>query len=107
MRFRSLSLACLAVFTIAGAGCDDLQEILDAARSAHEKGGGSTRGGPAGPGAGPGAPGGPPPPPGTGGGAPSAGQGAPGTPPPPTACVTREQGSISSCKTTYTWKSYA
>ena len=86
MRFRSLSLACLAVFTIAGAGCDDLQEILDAARAAHDKGGGSTSGG-------------------TGGT--SAGPGAPGTPPPPAGCVTREQGGATSCKPAYTWKSYA
>jgi hypothetical protein len=107
MRFRSLSLACLAVFTVAGAGCDDLQDILDAARAAHDKGGGTTQGGTGGTSAGPGAPGGPPPPPGSGTGGASAGPGMPGTPPPPTACVTREQGGSTSCKTTFTWKSYA
>jgi len=107
MRFRSLSLACLAVFAVAGAGCDELQDILEAARAAHDKRGGTTHGGTGGSSAGPSAPGGTPPPPGPGAGGSSAGPGKPGTPPPPTACEMREQGGSTSCKTTFTWKSYA
>src|SRR5436190_3329019 len=85
MRFGSLSLVSLAVFAVAGPGCDNLQDILDAAGSGHGKGGGASSG--------------------TGGA--SAGPGTPVSPPPAPSCEKRQQGGPTSCKTAFTWKTYA